>query len=93
MRLLPRWLWKRIPHRHLYEVTGGFILSPFHQSCMYECDRCGRERVDEFAGKVMMSFANSHEQIQPRLIRESLQPNEAGVYTVYRTYEYITYCQ
>lgn len=59
MRLIPRWLWKRIPHRHIDETIGGFMLSLNDIEFMfpgddseninvgaYRCMRCWRVRED-----------------------------------------------
>lgn len=54
MRLLLRWVWKLIPHRHIDVVTGGFILgSIFEDYRAYECVRCGRPREDEEHAVIM----------------------------------------
>lgn len=59
MRLIPRWVWKRIPHRHIDVTIGGFLLSLNDLELMfpddhseninvgaYRCVRCGRTRED-----------------------------------------------
>ncbi len=61
VRLIPRWLWKRIPHEHQHIRRGRFVLQGQVDIRVAECPRCGNLNVDiwldcRIAGKTKTSL-------------------------------------
>lgn len=42
MRLIPCWLWKWMPHRHIDKMIDTFVISSSVKYPVVECIRCGR---------------------------------------------------
>ena len=75
MRLLPRWVWKRIPHRHLDRVTRGFWIKWFDEAKSYECVRCGRRWDDARMAEIMTQLRKADEATMLNMIVKGVNPD------------------